>query len=353
VGAGLILLLLVVALVRLWPRMFATAGPQPVAASGRIEAREVTLAAKGIQGRVARLFADEGQTVTKGQLLAELDAAQLDAQYDAARGAAGAFDAQIAQASLDVAYTARNSAAAIAAAEAAVSAADAHIARVQAVHANARATHTRMRALFRGGAVSQEDLDRAELALRTSEADVAAAEKERARADANLMLGRASADAIALKRQQLRSLQASRRAAEARVAEARSNLAERQVIAPVDGTIISRPVEVGDVVGAGTPIFQLVDLRRLYVKVYVPEPEIGKLRLGDPADVTVDAFPGRRFRARVSRVSTQAEFTPKNVETAEERLKLVFGVELAFVAPEGVLKPGMPADCAIHWQAPR
>jgi HlyD family secretion protein len=99
-------------------------------------------------------------------------------------------------------------------------------------------------------------------------------------------------------------------------------------------------------------VFQIVDMGRLYVKVYIPEPEIGKLRLGDRAEVFVDAFPHRSFVARVSKIHDQAEFTPKNVETAEERLKLVFGVELALVNPDGVLKPGMPADCVIHWIPP-
>ena len=112
---------------------------------------------------------------------------------------------------------------------------------------------------------------------------------------------------------------------------------------------MSRVVEVGDVVSPGAPIFHVVDMARLYVKVYVPEPDIAKLRLGEVADVFVDAFPGRRFGARISRIYEQAEFTPKNVETTEERLKLVFGVELAIDSAEGVLKPGMPADCVIHW----
>jgi len=83
----------------------------------------------------------------------------------------------------------------------------------------------------------------------------------------------------------------------------------------------------------------------------VPEPDIPKLRLGAQADVSVDAFPHRTFAARVSKISDQAEFTPKNVETAEERLKLVFGVELTFTDPDRVLKPGMPADSVIHWSS--
>jgi HlyD family secretion protein len=105
------------------------------------------------------------------------------------------------------------------------------------------------------------------------------------------------------------------------------------------------------VVSPGSPIFVMVDMSRLYLKVYIPEPDIPKLKLGDEAEIQVDAFPGRTFRARISKIYDQAEFTPKNVETKEERVKLVFGVELAFVSGEGVLKPGMPADCVIRWKA--
>ena len=97
-------------------------------------------------------------------------------------------------------------------------------------------------------------------------------------------------------------------------------------------------------------MFVMVDLNRLYLKVYVPEPEIPKLKLGDPAQITVDAFPGRTFPARITRIYDEAEFTPKNVETKEERVKLVFGVELTLVQPDPALKPGMPADCAIRWE---
>ena len=337
-------------LARLWPGMFPPPPSQVVTASGRIEGREITLAAKNIQGRVRRLLVDEGQTVAAGQLLAELEAADLEARHATVQGTVANLEAQIAQASLDVAYTAKNAVAAIAAAEASVSSAQAHVLRAKAVLANATADYQRAASLLEQAVISKRERDQAELALRTSEADLEAAEKDRARAEANLALARASSDSVGLKRQQVRALQETRRSVLGQVAEVQANLAERQILAPANGTILSRPVEVGDVVTPGAPILQMVDMSRLYVKVYIPEPDIGKLRLGDTADVFVDAFPNRSFPARISRIHQQAEFTPKNVETAEERLKLVFGVELTFVEPDGLLKPGMPADCTIHWR---
>lgn len=334
---------------RVLPRLLSGPPLQIVAASGRIEGREVTLAPKDIQGRVKRLFVDEGQTVTKGQLLAELDAAPLEARYASVQAGIANLEVQISQAVLDVAYTGKNSDASIAAADAGVSSARAHLVRAQAVLDNAKSAQERAGRLFRQNVISQREFDDADMGLRTSEADVEAAEKDLVRADANLTLARASKDTIALKQHQVQSLQASRQAALGQLAEVQANLAERQIVAPTDGTILSRPVEVGDVVGPGAPVFVMVDMGRLYLKIYVPEPDIPKLRLGDPAEVSVDAFPNRTFAARVSKISDQAEFTPKNVETQEERLKLVFGVELTFVNPDRVLKPGMPADGVIHW----
>ncbi len=336
-----------------WTRWFAGEPPAPVIiASGRIEGRDVTIAPKDIQGRVSSLFADEGQTVTRGQLLAVLEAKQLEARVASLTASMAAIDAQIRQALLDVDYTAKSSAASIAAGDAAVSVARARLSRARAVSKTARADFERANKLYSRDVASERERDQAELALRTAEADVDAATKDLSRAEAELTLAHASKDAIALKRQQVLTLQETRRSAAGQLAEAQAYLGEREVRAPADGTILSRPVEIGDVVSPGSAMFQLIDMNRLYVKVYVPEPDIPKLKLGDSADVTVDAFPGRQFAARVSKIHEQAEFTPKNVETLDERLKLVFGVELTLVNPDRLLKPGMPADCVIHWTSP-
>jgi HlyD family secretion protein len=121
------------------------------------------------------------------------------------------------------------------------------------------------------------------------------------------------------------------------------------VRAPTAGTVLVRTIELGEWVQPGTTLYTLVDLGQLYLKIYVPEPDIGKIVHGQAARVHVDAFPGRFFPARVSKIAAEAEFTPKNVETREERVKLVFAVELALGEnPGGVLKPGMPADAVVR-----
>jgi HlyD family secretion protein len=142
---------------------------------------------------------------------------------------------------------------------------------------------------------------------------------------------------------------AALREAKASLAEQQRYLDEMTVRAPTTGTVLVRTIERGEWVQPGTPLFSMVDLNQLYLKIYVPEPDIGKIVHDQPARVHVDAFPDRFFPARVSKIASEAEFTPKNVETREERVKLVFAVELALDEnPGSVLKPGMPADAVVR-----
>jgi HlyD family secretion protein len=164
-------------------------------------------------------------------------------------------------------------------------------------------------------------------------------------------LARLGLEQVAILRAERDALARQRGQAQAQLAEQQSHVVDFSVKSPIDGRVLTRTVERGERVEPGTPLFTLVDLDRLYVKIYVPEPSIGKVALGQEARVYVDAYPGRAFPARVSRVSQEAEFTPKNVETREERVKLVFAVEVALAEnPGGVLKPGMPADATIRWR---
>jgi HlyD family secretion protein len=338
--------------ISLGPNLLRTPPEDVIRASGRIEARQVSLAPKEIQARVKRLFVDEGAAVNQGQLLAELESSQLEARLASLEANVANFDAQIRQASIDLEYTNKSTNASIAAAEAAVGSAESRIERAQAVLVNSSLDYERARGLWSEGIIPKSTLDQTVMANQTSQADRNAAEKELLQAKANLAVALASKDTLNLKTEQIKALRQTRRAVLAQVAEANANLAERRILAPISGTILSRPVEVGDVVSPGTTVFVLVDMHRLYLKVYIPEPDIPKVKLGDQADVTVDAFPGRSFPGRVTKIYEQAEFTPKNVETADERVKLVFGVELTLLENEGLLKPGMPADGAIHWKSP-
>jgi len=110
-------------------------------------------------------------------------------------------------------------------------------------------------------------------------------------------------------------------------------------------------VDVGEVIAPGAPMFDIVDLDRLYLKVYVPEKDIGKVRLGLPARIYTDAFPNEPLAATVRYIASQAQFTPKEVQTPDERVKLVYAVKLYLDAnPQHRATPGLPADALIRWQ---
>jgi HlyD family secretion protein len=112
----------------------------------------------------------------------------------------------------------------------------------------------------------------------------------------------------------------------------------------VDGVVLARNIEPGEVVLSGATALTLGQLDRLTITVYIPENRYGEVKLGDHAKVNVDSFPNQAFEATVTRIADQAEFTPRNVQTAEGRQTTVFAVELSVQNPAGLLKPGMPAD---------
>jgi HlyD family secretion protein len=114
--------------------------------------------------------------------------------------------------------------------------------------------------------------------------------------------------------------------------------------APLDGVVLTRTIEPGEVLAAGASALSIGTLAQLTITVYLPEDRYGELSLGDEAIVTVDSFPGVNFAARVVRIADKAEFTPRNVQTEEGRRTTVFAVELAVEEASGRLKPGMPAD---------
>ncbi len=124
-------------------------------------------------------------------------------------------------------------------------------------------------------------------------------------------------------------------------------LSDSMIYAPLDGVVLRKNVEQGETVSAGTPIFTIGDLANPWIKVYVKEDKLGFVKLGQKAEVSVDSFPGKRYEGEVTYISSEAEFTPKNVQTQEERVKLVFGVKVSVKNQNNELKPGMPADVKI------
>lgn len=183
------------------------------------------------------------------------------------------------------------------------------------------------------GARAQTDSARAGLAA-------AQAQVRAARSTLDLLVnGTRSEDVLAAKRQ------ADQAAAALQLSQA--TVRNAYVHAPVDGVITTRMAEIGETVAAGTPVAEMADLSQVWVRVFIPESSYGRVKLGMAASVLVDSYPGRSFAGKVVAISNQAEFTPRNVQTPEERARLVFAVKVAVTNSGLELKPGMPADAII------
>ena len=250
------------------------------AVSGTIEVDEVHVGPR-MGGRVEKIFAQEGDKLRPGQAIVELDAAELKARQNLAA-------AQIDSASHD---------------------AEAQAAQLEFMRDDA----IRQQDLLKRKVVSPSDAQRAASIAQAQEKIVEAA--------------------------QVRVVQAR-----AQLADIDAQLAEMQVVAPSDSILEVLSVKVGDVLPPNREVATLVLPQHLWVRVFVPEPWLGLIKVGDPVRVRVDSFPGKDFDGTVEQVNRQAEFTPRNVQTVEDRIRQVFGVKIRLPNREDQLRAGMSAD---------
>jgi HlyD family secretion protein len=292
-------------------------------ASGTVEATEARLGFQAT-GRIQRVSAREGDTVRADSLLASLDLAETEAKLDQARAQAAAAEAQL----LELTRGFRREEV-----EQARAAADAAEQRFE----DARRDLDRTRRLREGGAVSQEALDKAQTAFDLAQSALAQAREQR-----TLMNEGPRPEKIAAARAQVAQAEAAARSLEAL-------LANMVVRAPFAGVVTVRHREPGEIIPAGSPVVTLLNRDDRWVKIYVPETRIAAVRLGLPAAITTDTYPGKRYGGAVSYIASEAEFTPKTVQTAEERVKLVYAVKVRVAGdPDYDLKPGMPADVRLE-----
>ena len=293
-----------------------------VQASGTIEATDADLGFQ-LPGRVLEITVREGGHVERGDVLARLDARELEAGTEAARAQVAAAEARLAE------LRSGSRPEEVSAAEAGMRAA---VRRAEEAASDAE----RARTLFNGGAISRQALDRAETAL-----EAATSTREQA------------AQGLALTREGPRAetVQAQR----AMVAQAQANfersvatLANAVITAPFAGIVTLRHREPGETVSPGAPVVTLLDPEDRWVRIYVREDEIGLVRLGAAAEIVADTDPDRVYAGEVVFIGSEAEFTPRNVQTAEERIKLVYPVKVRITGDPGfALKPGVPADVTL------
>ncbi len=327
--------------------------------NGRIEGDQIAVAPKAA-GRIAELLVREGDEVMAGQLLARLTDEAVDARQAQALAGAAAQRAQALALETSAALLQSETAVQLATAQAGLAAARAELGRAQAAAMHEERDLERARDLAARGFVGPQSVERSELTLRSAREQQAAAHAALARAEQALRDAQLGPQRLRARLAEAASMQAQATAAEARVREAATQIADLLVIAPLAARVSSRYANVGEVIGVGTPIFGLTDLANVYLKGYVPEPLIGRVRLGQAAQIWIDAWPDTPFEARVGYIASRAQFTPKEVQTRDERTTLVYEVRLYPLAdPGGKLLPGQPADGMIRheeaaaWQRPR
>lgn len=286
-------------------------------ASGHVEATEVRLAAT-VAGRLLEAPFHEGEAVQAGEVVARLDTSATEHELARARAEAEAADARL---RLLVSGTRAED----------IRRAEQQLAQAQAELDAAARELARLAGLADRGTATEKARDDA-----TTRRDVAIRGVAALRAELDKLLA-------GPRREEIEVARAQRAAAGAAVAAVNQRIADATVVAPRDGVITVRAAEPGEVLPAGAPIGVLTDLAHPWLNVWVDEPSLASIRLGDAVEVRAGQPPLTAL-GRVSFVSPVAEFTPKNVQTPDERAKLVFRVKIALPNPDGAFKPGMPAD---------
>jgi HlyD family secretion protein len=345
--------------------------PGVIAVSGRIEGDDAAVAAK-IGGRIREITVREGDRVEAGALIAVLDDEQIRAREQQALAAVRQAEArvrlaghqiavlqeQLRQSELGVDQARADAQGRVNEAEARLAAAEAQLAQAEAAHAQARWDREAATRLFQRELIAEQEARRAQSSEEAQAAVVAASRRQVEAARGALTAARASlvnpairsSQAAAVQGQILQAqadiaaAQAEAERARAQLEEARANRQDLRVLAPFAGTVATRTAEPGEVVAVGTPIVTLVNLAEVYLRAFVPEGQIGLVRLGQPARVYLDSAPTTPIDAEVSRVDPEASFTPENTYFREDRVRQVVGVKLQLRGAVGFAKPGMPAD---------
>jgi HlyD family secretion protein len=295
-----------------------------ILASGHVEATEVRLSTK-VGGTLEHLAVDEGTTVEAGQEIARIDTVDEVLTLESAKAELALAKAEL---SLRLAGTRRED-----------------ILEAQALLVKAEAD-------LAGAA---RDLERMEGLLASGSGTTKARDDARTRRDV-------TAAAVQVSRERLRRLEAGFRAeekaaararvqaAEARIAQVEQQIEDAVILSPVGGVVTQRLSEEGELMAPGGGIVVVTDLANAWLNAFIPAPDLGRIRLGQEAEVTTDD--GQTRKGRLSFIATRAEFTPKNVQTRDERIRLVFRIKVALDNADGLFKPGMPAEARLEPTVP-
>ena len=293
----------------------------PLVLSGNLELVDARLSFK-YPGRVAERLVDEGQRVKAGQTVARLDDSEQIQEVALRRAELGAAQALLAE--LEAGSRPQE-----------IAAAEAVLRSAQAERERAELDFIRQEELLRRNAIPAREFESARAQLRVAEARVAEA-RERSR------LIQAGPRPETILQARARTEQAA-----ASLALAQTRLDQARLVSTVDGVVLSHHAEAGEFVAAGTPVVTVADTVHMWVRAYLNETDLGRLRLGQKVTVRTDAAANRTHEGTVVFISSEAEFTPKTVQTAKERVRLVYRVKVDVLNPRDELKTGMPADVIV------
>ena len=316
----------------------------PSGGSATLEGTELVVATK-VGGRLTEVLVEEGDSVTEGQVVARLDCEDQNAALAIAAARVKQAEAQVAvaEAAVPGAKYAANAAAAQ------VAAAAAHQSAIDFQRQQAARNRDRASTLAESGAAPLVELDSAETAHKGLEAETRAAG---ASVGAASLSAKAQASSIDTANAQVELARTGLEAARADLARIEIAVGECVLEAPHAGTVVDRLFEPGAVLGPGGRVLALVDLDIVKAVFYLPNAELSRAHIGAEAEVRVDAYPDRVFTGTVRRVASEAEFTPRNVQTREDRDRLVYAVEITLDNPDHELRAGMPAEVVLTGTAP-
>jgi HlyD family secretion protein len=360
------------------------AGKGSILVSGAIELTEVDCAFK-VSGMIEELRFDEGESVKKGELIARLDARELQDRGNKARASLQTEESRVRQILIAIEHEDRSNRGLIAQARANLSAARARLrevlagSRPQEIEA-ARAEMDRAfselqklskeweraQHLYAARTISKREWDAAKAGFEVAQAQyerakeqydlvkkgprnetIEAARSKVAEARAALQVAEATTLRVEELKQELETAQARVKVARAELDLAETLISQTRLYAPISGMVLSKNMERGEIALPGSSVLTLGDLKKVWLRAYINETDLGRVKLGQPAEVSVDTYPKKVYRGRLSYISDQAEFTPKQIQTHEERVKLVYRIKIDIDNPLMELKSGMPADARI------
>ncbi|MBI4459516.1 MAG: efflux RND transporter periplasmic adaptor subunit [Acidobacteria bacterium] len=342
--------------------------------SGNIEVTEADLSFK-LSGRVTERLVSEGEMVEAGQIVARLDDAELSrevalrqAEVQAAQAAlaeleAGSRPEEIAQAEAAVQRAqAQLSELQTGSRPQELAAAEAALQRVKAETARWDAEYERNQRLHEEGVVSTQQLEMVRANSETARARQKEAEEqwkmvqegprteqiEQARAAWKEASERYTLVKAGPRKETIAQARARLEQSRQALAAAATRLSYATLYSPLSGVVLSKNIEPGEYVAPGTPVVTVGDLSNVWLRAYINETDLGRVKLGQPVRITTDTDPSKSYAGKLSFLSSQAEFTPRNVQTQQERVKLVYRVKIEIPNPEMELKAGMPADAEIQ-----